>query len=169
MKAAPRDVDSEEGEEGEDGEEEDDDDDDDMENSLSLAAMEAELKPQVLETFDAIAADYKKLRRLQDQLVEKAMKNDSLSGAQQKRYGALKDDIVKNVKSLSLNNNRIEALVDQLYGINRRLVGFEGRLMRLADSHSVGREDFLEEYQGNELDPNWLRRVGRPKKQGREK
>ena len=167
-KAAPRD-DSEEGEEGEDGEEEDDEDDDDMENSLSLAAMEAELKPQVLETFDAIAGDYKKLRRLQDQLVEKAMKNDSLSGAQQKRYAALKDDIVKNVKSLSLNNARIEALVDQLYGINRRLVGFEGRLMRLADSHSVGREDFLEEYQDNELDPNWLRRVGRLKKKGWEK
>jgi len=153
--------------EGEEGEEEDDDDD--MENSLSLAAMEAELKPDVLETFDSIAGDYKKLRRLQDQLVEKAMKNDSLSTSQQRRYGALKEDIVKNVKSLALNNNRIEALVDQLYGINRRLVGYEGRLMRLADSFSVGREDFLEEYQGNELDPNWARRVGRLKKKGWEK
>ena len=158
----------EENKDGE-GEEEDDDDDDDMENSLSLAAMEAELKPQVLETFDAIAGDYKKLRKLQDQTVEKAMQNDSISNAQQKRYDALKTDIVKNVKSLSLNNNRIEALVDQLYGINRRLVGFEGRLLRLADSHSVGREDFLEEYQGNELDPNWARRVGRLKKKGWEK
>ncbi|MDA7947409.1 MAG: RNA polymerase sigma factor RpoD, partial [Hyphomicrobiaceae bacterium] len=168
--AAPRD----EGSQGETGEgegegEDDEDDDDDMENSLSLAAMEAELKPGVLETFDSIAGDYKKLRRLQDQLVEKAMKNDSLSTSQQRRYGSLKDDIVKNVKSLSLNNNRIEALVDQLYGINRRLVGFEGRLMRLADSYSVGRGDFLEEYQGNELDPNWLRRVGRLKKKGWEK
>jgi RNA polymerase primary sigma factor len=166
-KAAPRDEDSDE--ESEEGEDEDDDEEEDLENSLSLAAMEAELKPQVLETFDAIASDYKKLRRLQDQLVEKALKNDSLSNAQQKRYDALKADIVKNVKSLSLNNNRIEALVDQLYGINRRLVGFEGRLMRLADSHGVGRADFLQEYQGNELDPNWVRRVGRLTRKGWEK
>ncbi len=151
--------------EGEEGEEEEDDDDD-MENSLSLAAMEAELKPDVLKIFDTIAGDYKKLRRLQDQLVEKAMKSASLSTSQQRRYTKLQEDIVVEVKSLCLNNNRIEALVDQLYGINRRLVSFEGRLMRLADSYSVGREDFLSEYQGNELDPNWARRVGRLKGKG---
>ncbi|MDH3579354.1 MAG: RNA polymerase sigma factor RpoD [Hyphomicrobiales bacterium] len=169
---SPRDAADDESEEDEDDEnedetsEDDDDDDDDMENSLSLAAMEAELKPQVLETFDSIAGNYKKLRRLQDQEVEKAMKNKELSNAQKKRYETLKDEIVVDVKSLSLNNNRIEALVDQLYGINRRLLGFEGRLMRLADSHAVTREDFLVEYQTNELDPNWLRRVGRLKKKG---
>ncbi|RME95681.1 MAG: sigma-70 family RNA polymerase sigma factor, partial [Alphaproteobacteria bacterium] len=146
--------------------EDEDEDDDDMENSLSLAAMEAELKPKVLATFDAIAANYKKLRRLQDQLVEKAKQNAALSPAQQKRYNALREEIITDVKSLSLNNNRIEALVDQLYGINRRLLGFEGRLMRLADSYGIAREDFLAEYQGNELDPNWLRRVGRLKKKG---
>ncbi len=161
------DTDDESDEEKAEGEEEEEDDDeDDMENSLSLAAMEAELKPQVLETFDSIAGNYKKLRRLQDQVVEKAMKNKSITGSQQKRYDVLKDEIVTDVKSLSLNNNRIEALVDQLYGINRRLLGFEGRLMRLADSHAVTREDFLAEYQGNELDPNWVRRVGRLKKKG---
>ena len=168
---SPEDSEAEDKPEGEEGEEEnaeeDDDDDDDMENSLSLAAMEAELKPQVLEIFDSIAGNYKKLRRLQDQVVEKAMKNkESITGSQQKRYDTLKDEIVVDVKSLCLNNNRIEALVDQLYGINRRLLGFEGRLMRLADSHAVSREDFLAEYQGNELDPNWLRRVGRLKKKG---
>jgi len=146
--------------------EDEEDDEDDMENSLSLAAMEAELKPQVLLTFDRIADNYKKLRRLQDQVVEKAMMNDSISGSQQKRHDTLRDEIVTDVKSLSLNNARIEALVDQLYGINRRLLGFEGRLMRLADSYAVGREDFLAEYQGNELDPNWTRRVGRLKKKG---
>jgi len=163
---APKD-DTAEGEEGESEEgEEEEDEDDDMENTLSLAAMEAELRPDVLKIFDTIAGDYKKLRKLQDQLVEKAMKNTSLSTSQQRRYAKLQEDVVVEVKSLCLNNNRIEALVDQLYGINRRLVSFEGRLMRLADSYSVGREDFLAEYQGNELDPNWARRVGRLKKKG---
>jgi RNA polymerase primary sigma factor len=153
------------GEEGDENDE-DDEDDEDLENSLSLAAMEAELKPDVLKTFDQVAGNYKKLRRLQDQLVEKAMKRDTLSTRQKRRYGELKQNIVGEVKSLSLNNNRIEALVDQLYGINRRLVGFEGRMMRLADSYSVAREDFIAEYHGNELDPNWIRRVGRLKKKG---
>ena len=155
--------------ENEEGEGEDDEDDDDMESSLSLAAMEAELKPQVLETFDLIAGDYKKLRRLQDQLVEKKLKNQSLSTSQERRYDKLKEEIITHVKSLSLNNNRIEALVEQLYNINRRLLGFEGRLMRLADSYGVKRDDFLGEYQGHELDPNWLRRVGRLKRPGWEK
>jgi RNA polymerase primary sigma factor len=146
-----------------------DDDDDDMENSLSLAAMEAELKPQVLETFDLIAGDYRKLRKLQDQLVEKKLKASSLSTSQEKRYQKFDEEIVTNVKSLSLNNNRIEALVEQLYNINRRLMGFEGRILRLADSYGVARLDFLTEYQDNELDPNWLRRVGRLKRKGWEK
>ncbi|MBL4756884.1 MAG: RNA polymerase sigma factor RpoD [Rhizobiales bacterium] len=145
----------------ENDDDDDDDEDDEMENSLSLSAMEEELKPQVVETFDQVANNYKKLRRLQDQLVEKKLKNAALSPSQERRYTKLKEEIVVDVKSLALNNNRIEALVDQLYQINRRLVSFEGRLLRLADSHGVKREDFLEEYQGNELDPNWIRRVGR--------
>ncbi|MGK2923587.1 MAG: RNA polymerase sigma factor RpoD [Methyloceanibacter sp.] len=155
---------AEEGEEKE-GEEEEDDEDD-LENSLSLAAMEAELKPQVLETFDLVATNYKKLRRLQDQLVERALKNDTLSSSQEKRYKALKDEIVTEVKSLQLNTNRIESLVETLYDINKKLMGYEGRLLRLAEGYGVAREDFLGEYQGNELDPNWLRRVGRLKKKG---
>ena len=128
--------------------------------------MEAELKPQVLETFDLVATNYKKLRRLQDQQVEKALKNDSLSSGQERRYKGLKDDIVTEVKSLQLNANRIESLVETLYHINRKLLGSEGRLLRLAEGYGVAREDFLGEYQGNELDPNWLRRVGRLKKKG---
>ena len=146
--------------EGEESDEEEDDDDD-LENSLSLAAMEAELKPKVLETFDKVASDYKKLRRLQDQHVERRLQNDMLSTAQQRRYKKLQEEIVTEVKSLSLNNNRIESLVEQLYTINKRLIGFEGRMMRLADSFGVSRIDFLKEYQTNELDPNWLRRVGK--------
>jgi RNA polymerase primary sigma factor len=156
----------EETEEEKEGEEEEEEDDDDLENSLSLAAMEAELKPQVLETFDLVATNYKKLRRLQDQLVERALKNDTLSSSQEKRYKALKDEIVTEIKSLQLNANRIESLVETLYHINKKLLGYEGRLLRLAEGYGVVRDDFLGEYQGNELDPNWLRRVGRLKKKG---
>ena len=150
-----------EDQEGASENEEDDDEDDDAENSLSLAAMEAELKPKVVETFDNIASNYKKLRRLQDQLVENKMKNKSLSPSQERRHVKLHEEVVEDVKSLSLNNNRIEALVEQLYDINKRLLSNEGRLMRMADSYGVPREEFLKQYQSNELDPNWTRRVGR--------
>ncbi|MCB1384529.1 MAG: sigma-70 family RNA polymerase sigma factor, partial [Nitratireductor sp.] len=141
------------------GQPDEDDDEDDDESALSLAAMEAELKPQVIETFDLIADTYKKLRRLQDQLVEKALDNKSLSPAQERRYKELHETLVQAVKSLSLNNNRIESLVEQLYAINKKLVSLEGKLLRLAESHSVPREDFLKEYYGSELDPNWTRRI----------
>jgi len=134
---------------------------DDMENNVSLSAMEAELKPKVLETFDRIADAYKKLRRLQDQNVESKLQNTSLSPAQERKYKKLKEEIVTDVKSLSLNANRIEALVEQLYDINKRLIGLEGRLMRLAESYRVSREDFLKNYQGSELDPKWLLRVSK--------
>src|SRR5438874_7649701 len=136
-------------------------DDDDMENSLSLAAIEAELKPKVVETFDNVADTYKRLRRLQDQDIANQLRNDSLSPAQERRYKKLKDDIISEVKSLRLNQARIDALVEQLYDINKRLVGYEGRLMRLSESHGVAREDFLRNYQGSELDPRWLNRVSK--------
>jgi RNA polymerase primary sigma factor len=136
-------------------------DDDDMENSLSLAAIEAELKPKVVETFDNIADAYKRLRRLQDQDIQNKLRNDSLSPAQERRYKKLKDEIISEVKSLRLNQARIDALVEQIYDINKRLVGYEGRLMRLAESHGVAREDFLKNYQGSELDPRWLNRVSK--------
>jgi RNA polymerase primary sigma factor len=147
-------------------EEEEVDEDGDDENNMSLAAMEAELKPKVLETFDKIAADYKKLRKLQDQKVELALKGEEMPAAQEKKYQKLTSDLIDEVKSLSLNNNRIESLVEQLYAINKRLMGLEGRLLRLAESHGVPREEFLKQYFGNELDPNWLRRVSRLKGKG---
>jgi len=139
--------------------EEDDEDDDEYENALSLAAMEAELKPAVVETFDTIASEYKKLRRLQDQHVELRLKNEKLSPSQERRYKKLTTDIVTAVKSLSLNQNRIDALVEQLYDINKRLIGNEGRLLRLAERHRIKRDAFLAEYHGTELDPNWIRRI----------
>jgi RNA polymerase primary sigma factor len=135
--------------------------DDDLENSLSLSAMEAELKPKVLETFARVADAYKKLRRLQDQNVENRLKNETLTPAQERKYKTLKKEIVADVKSLSLNQNRIEALVEQLYDINKRLISFETKLFRLADSHGVARDDFFDKFHGSELDPKWVARVAR--------
>lgn len=136
------------------------DEDEDDEANLSLAAMEAELRPQVMETLDLIADTYKKLRKLQDQQVEgRLAAAGELSTSQERRYKELKDQLIKAVKSLSLNQNRIESLVEQLYDINKRLVQNEGKLLRLAESFGVRREEFLKEYQGNELDPNWTERL----------
>ena len=136
-------------------------DEDDLDGSMSLAAIEAELKPKVVETFDTVADHYKKLRRLQEQNVESKLKNESLSPAQERKYKKLKEELITEVKSLRLNQARIDSLVEQLYDINKRLVGYEGRLMRLAESHGVVREDFLKNYQGSELDPRWLNRVSK--------
>jgi RNA polymerase primary sigma factor len=142
------------------------DEDEDLENSLSLAAMEAELKPKVLETFDRIATEYKKLRKLQDQHVERKLADNALSPQQEKRSKKLRDAVIQDVKSLSLNPARIESLVEQLYDINKRLIGYEGRLLRLADGYGVRREEFLNIYQGSELDPNWIERISGLKGKG---
>ena len=140
-------------------------DDDEFENQMSLAAIEAELKPKVVETFDKIASEYKKLRKLQEQDIanqlESGSQGPSLSPSQERKYRKLKDEIIVEVKSLRLNQARIDSLVEQLYDINKKLVSFEGRLLRLGDSHGVAREDFLRNYQGSELDPRWLNRVSK--------
>ncbi|WP_342151270.1 RNA polymerase sigma factor RpoD [Methylorubrum sp. SB2] len=136
------------------------DDEDDMENNVSLAAMEAEIKPRVLETFDNIASNYRKLRKLQNEETELKAGGGTPTAAQGKKQAELKDIVVTDVKSLSLNANRIEALVEQLYDINKRLISHEGRLMRAAENHGVARDEFLRHYQGWELDPNWMQRVG---------
>jgi RNA polymerase primary sigma factor len=137
------------------------DEDDEFENQMSLAAIEAELKPKVVEIFDKIADSYKKLRKLQEQDIQNQLQNESLSPHQERKYKKLKDEIIVEVKSLRLNQARIDSLVEQLYDINKRLVSHEGRLMRLADSHGVAREDFLRNYTGSELDPRWLNRVSK--------
>ena len=139
----------------------DDYDEDDMENSLSMAAIEAELKPKVVETFDNIADAFKRLRRLQEQDIAFKLKSTSLSPAQERKYKKLKEEIISEVKSLRLNQARIDSLVEQLYDINKRLVSNEGRLMRLGESYGVSREDFLKNYMGNELDSRWLNRISK--------
>jgi RNA polymerase primary sigma factor len=143
------------------GENNRDDDEDDEESWLSNAALEAKLKPKLIESFDTIAGTYKRLRRLQDQDIRFQLRRLTLSPSQERKYKKLKNEIVVEVKSLRLNRARIDALIEQLYEINKRLAGYEGRLMRLAESHGVVREDFLTNYLGCELDPLWLNRVSK--------
>lgn len=134
--------------------------DDDFENSLSLSAMEAELKPQVVETFDRIAEAYGKMRKMQDRHAEDRMAgNAPATAADLKKLEGLRSEVITDVKSLSLNQSRIESLVEQLYDINKRLVRLEGRLLRLAESYGVKRENFLEAYYGSELEQNWVESV----------
>ncbi|KAF0231486.1 MAG: RNA polymerase primary sigma [Beijerinckiaceae bacterium] len=135
--------------------------DDEFDGGVSLSAMEAELKPKVLETFGRVADNYKKLRRLQDQDIDLKLQSTKLSPAQERKYKKLKEDIIVDVKSLSLNQNRIDALVEQLYDINKRLIGLESRLLRLAEGYGVERMEFLKNYQGAELDPKWILRVSK--------
>jgi RNA polymerase primary sigma factor len=135
--------------------------DDDMPTALSLTAIEAELKPKVLASFDKVADAYKRLRRLQNQNIELRLRSTTLSPTQERRYKKLKTEIITEVKSLRLRQARIDSLVEHLYDINKRLVGCEGKLMRLAESHGVARDDFLKNYWGAELDPLWLNRVSK--------
>jgi RNA polymerase primary sigma factor len=138
-----------------------DENDGDNENWPSVAAVEAELKPKVIASFDTIAATYKILRRLQDKDIQFQIRRLPLSPAQERKYKKLKNEIVGELKSLHLRRARIDALVEQLYDINKRLVAYEGRLLRLAEIHGVVREDFLTNYLGSELDPLWLNRVSK--------
>jgi RNA polymerase primary sigma factor len=130
------------------------------ESSVSLAAMEAQLKPSALATFDAIAETHRRLRKLQDQRINALQKGEMLPRATERRYEKLKAAIIEDVKRVRLNNTRIEDLVEQLYDVNRRLVADEGRLLRLAESVGIRRPEFLQHYIGNELGANWLDHVG---------
>ena len=140
---------------------ESDDDDEDFDDGggLSISAMEAELRDGVMEVLDAIASDFGAFRKLQDKLVETRLKGETLSAKDQKAYESLTTVISDRLKTMKLNNNRIEALVEQLYAINKRLMGLEGRLLRLADSYGISRPEFLKSYFGAELDPTWSDRV----------
>ena len=146
--------------EGEEKPEGDDDDDDFYDGAgPTVSAMEGELRESVMETLDAIAAEFDAFRRLQEKLVERRLKGGDLKDEDRKAYDAASGAIVTRLKTLKLNNNRIEALVDQLYAINRRLIALEGRLLRLADSYGISRTEFLKAYFGAELDPNWSEKV----------
>ncbi|MBX3479717.1 MAG: RNA polymerase sigma factor RpoD, partial [Caulobacter sp.] len=146
------------GDEKAEGEDEDDDDFDDGAGP-TVSAMEGELREGVMETLDGIAAEFDAFRRLQEKLVERRLEGSDLSEAERKTYTAATKAIVSKLKTLKLNNNRIEALVEQLYAINKRLMALEGRLLRLADSYGISRAEFLKVYFGQELNPGWTESV----------
>ena len=138
----------------------DDDDDEDDQSNMSLAAMEATLKPQVLETLERIALDYSNLSEMQDLRISATINEDnSFTEKDEETYQALRAEIVELVNELHLHNNRIEALIDQLYGINRRIMQIDSAMVKLADQARINRREFIDEYRGNELDPNWLDRM----------
>ncbi len=138
----------------------------DEQANLSLAAMEAALKPQVLQTLEEIAGAYQQLQMMQSARIGAALSDARFSATQERDYQRLRNVIVEQVNELHLHNNRIETLVDQLYGINRRLMTLESQLVKLADRHRVDRRAFIEEYRGSELDPGWIDRVGKLKGKG---
>ena len=148
---------AENGEEKPEVDEEDEDFDDG--GGMSISALEAELRDGVMETLDAIAGDFDAFRKLQEKLVDTRLKGEDLSAKDRKTHDTLSTAISGRLKTLKLNNNRIEALVEQLYAINKRLIGLEGRLLRLADSYGISRPEFLKAYFGAELDPTWSERV----------
>ena len=142
-------------------------DDEDDQSNLSLAAMEAALKPQVLETLERIAHDYVRLAEMQDERISATLnRNESFTSNQERDYQRLRGEIVELVNSMHLHNNRIEALVDQLYGINRKIMSLDGSMVKLADQARINRQEFIDEYRGCELEPGWLDRVGVIKSRG---
>jgi RNA polymerase primary sigma factor len=129
--------------------------------AMSMSAMEAELREGVTQTLDAVAAEFQRYRKLQERLVTRKMEGKVLTPKDTREYDDIQNRIIENLKTLHLNNARIETLVEQLYEINKRLVQIEGRLKRLAEAHGVAGQDFLENYFGQELAPEWMERVGK--------
>tara|TARA_Y100001934_G_scaffold22432_1_gene25212 strand:- start:1380 stop:3431 length:2052 start_codon:yes stop_codon:yes gene_type:complete len=151
--------------EDEDGEEDDDDDDTDGdETNVSLAQMEFELKPQVLETFKQIAATYNKLQRAQDKRLSMLKNGETVSKSTERTYEKHKRALIQLMENIHLNNLRIEQLVEQLYELNRELTKAEGQLLRMAVNSKIPREEFLENYYGFEVDPNWGDHIKKLKK-----
>ncbi len=139
----------------------DDDEDEDDQANMSLAAMEAALKDRVLETLDKISTDFSMLSEMQDLRISATLNEDgSFSDVDEAQYQKLRSEIVALVNGLHLHNNRIEALIDQLYGINKRVMQIDSAMVKLADQARINRKEFVDEYRGRELDPNWLAEMG---------
>lgn len=145
-----------EGEESDEDAQGDEDSDGYDAGGVSLAVMEEELLPKVVETFDQIAKIYEKFRKFQDERVAVLQSGKSVSKALDKKYEDHRNQLIQLMDEVHLNPLRVEQLVEQLYNLNRKLVGLEGRLLRLAENSGVKREKFLERYMGHELDPDWF-------------
>ncbi len=145
----------------------DDDDDEFDQSNMSLAAMEASLKPRVLETLDRIAHDYDQLEQMQQQRMQATLEEAArFSAGEEAAYQKLRSEIVELVNSLHLHNNRIEALIDQLYGINKKIMTIDSSMVKLADQARINRREFIDEYRGYELDPTWCDRMSAAKGRG---
>ncbi len=131
----------------------------DEDNTLSLAQMEETLKPLALERFANITALYKKFAKLQNSRMEAMSAGVAFSASDEKKYHKQREDLTAEVESVQFHANKIEYLVDQLYGYNRRLTALGGQMLRLAERHKVPRKDFLDRYLGHELDENWLENI----------
>ncbi len=164
------DGDDKEAEGSEDGNESSDKDDEEEEdNTLSLAAMEEELAPQVYEVFGKIQKTYKKMQKVQKERLAALQDGKEAPESATKKYLKLKDDMVELMNDVQLHNSRIVQLIDRLYTMNRELVSLEGKMLRMATDCRVKREDFLENYYGSELDPKWFSRVKKLKGKGWDK
>ena len=141
---------------------EDDEDEEEDKTNLSMAGMEAALRDDIMEKLDRISENFGRFQKLQQMLIRARLSGKKLRKPQAEEYDAIQEQIIIEIKDLQLNNARIDALIDQLYTINRRFISLEGKLMRLADGNGVPRTDFLEVYLGSELNPNWTEElVGR--------
>ena len=143
----------EDGEEGSSRRREEDDDDD---NTLSLAQMEAALKPDALERFARITSLFRKFEKIQAERLEALGMGGEFPAAKEKKYNQLREELTAEVESVQFHATKIEFLVDNLYAFNRRLTALGGQMLRLAERHKVKRKDFLDSYVGNELDDSWL-------------
>ncbi|HEX2480214.1 MAG TPA: RNA polymerase sigma factor RpoD [Geminicoccaceae bacterium] len=128
--------------------------------AISLSAMESSVKDGVLATFDRIAETYERVRALQEQRLAAVRRNEPIDPELDACYEQARSEVVELVNLVHLNPNRVEALVEQLYNVNRRLNGLEGKLLRLAETCGVPRDNFLRQYRGDELDPEWVARMG---------
>jgi len=129
------------------------------EGNVSLAAMEAAVRPRVLETFNQIASLYKRYQRVLEARLQAALTGEAVQPAQVKRHEKMKRELVELMEGVRFNNGKIEAIVDELYGYNKHIISLEGELLRLAIGSGVTREQFLKEYLGHEIDPRWLARI----------
>jgi RNA polymerase primary sigma factor len=152
-------IEEEDGEEGKaPAAEEADDEGDDA--SVSLIAMETALKPQILETLDSFAKISKKMRNLQEKRMNKSMGDGKYSKEDEVAYQKLHRQLVELMMGVRFTIYRVEKLIGRLYEMNKRLMTLEGKLLRLAEGRRVNRKEFLENYIGKELEPNWLKKVG---------
>ena len=147
--------DSEEGEDGEEGASKKEDEEEE-DNTLSLAQMEAALKPDAIERFARITKLFKSFEKLQAERVDTLAAGGEFPKAKEKKYESLGEELTAEVESMQFHATKIEFLVDNLYAFNRRLTALGGQMLRLAERHKIKRIDFLQGYVGNELDDAWI-------------